>query len=353
MRAAVLYSAGDLRIVERPVPEPGRGELLLRVETVGICGTDAAEYDHGPSLFPMLEPHPVTGHRGPLTPGHELGGRVAALGDGVGGFAIGDLVASSGSTGCGTCDRCLSGRPSRCSEYWAVGLNRDGALAEYCTVPASACRTVDDTILSPDAAALAQPMSIAVHALRQGRVQSGEPVLVIGAGGVGAFVTYAAATAGCEVITTDLDPDRLDIARSLGAARTVLTGVDDTGPIDAEVVFEMTGSESGLRRALDSVASGGRLVVVGFQHQLVEADFANLTRREQQWIGSNGIDTAEDLPEAIRLLASRAEPWADVAPEVIPLESVGSALADMTRGRRGPIKTLVSPALTEPRPSRI
>ncbi|MEX1126662.1 MAG: alcohol dehydrogenase catalytic domain-containing protein [Acidimicrobiia bacterium] len=352
MRAAVLHAAGDLRIAEAAIPDPGPGELLLRVETVGICGTDASEYRHGPKLFPLDRRHPVTGHLGPLIPGHEFSGAVAAIGPGVEGFAEGELVASAGSTGCGSCGFCRSGRPSRCAGYWAVGLHRDGALAEYCTVPASACVVVEG--LTPDAAALAQPMSIAVHALRRGRVEGGEDVLVIGAGGIGAFVTYAAAAAGCNVIAVDLDPDRLDIASALGARDTVLAGAEsDTNGLEAAVVFEITGSKNGLSAALAGLGLGGRLVVVGFQKHPIEIDFGEMTTSEQEWVGTNRIDPATDLPEAIRLLAARDVPWSDVAPLVLPLDDVEVALRSMAEGEKTPIKTLISPMTELARPSRM
>jgi (R,R)-butanediol dehydrogenase/meso-butanediol dehydrogenase/diacetyl reductase len=343
----------DLRLEEVAIPEAGPGELLLAVETVGICGTDASEYAHGPKQFPLERGHSVTGHLGPLIPGHEFSGRVTAIGADVAGFAEGDLVASAGSTGCGVCDFCRAGRPSRCERYWAVGLHRNGALAAYCTVPATACVSVG-TRLTPDAAALAQPMSIAVHALRRGRVEGGERVLVVGAGGIGAFVTYAAAAAGCKVTSVDLDQDRLDIAATLGARETVLAGLElDMTGLGADVVFEITGSEPGLRTALAGLGPGGRLVAVGFQKQLLETDFAELTASEQEWIGTNRIDPLTDLPEAIELLASRRQPWSDVAPLVLPLDQGEGALRSMSNGEKGPIKTLISPRAEESRQSQM
>ncbi|MDP9493946.1 MAG: alcohol dehydrogenase catalytic domain-containing protein [Actinomycetota bacterium] len=353
MRAAVLHDAGDLRIEDVPIPDPGPGELLLAVETVGICGTDASEFSLGPKLFPLKERHPATGHLGPLIVGHEFSGRVLGMGSDVDGFSEGDLVASAGSTGCGDCDFCRSGRTSRCDEYWAVGLHRDGALAEYCTVPATACVAVG-TQMTPDAAALAQPMSIAVHALRRGRVEGGEDVLVIGAGGIGAFVTYAASVLGCNVTSVDLDQDRLDIATALGARRAVLAGPEsDLNELDAAVGFEITGTEAGMRTAITGLGPGGRLIAVGFQKHPLEMDLAELTSLEQEWIGTNRIDASTDLPEAIRLLVARNDPWNDIAPLVLPLDQVEGALRSMADGNQGPIKTLISPGTIDSRPSEM
>lgn len=350
MRAAVLHAPGELRIENVPVPEPGRGELLLTVETVGICGTDVSEYAYGPSQFPLSDRHPVTGHLGPMIPGHELSGRVAAVGPDVDGFAVGRLVASAGSASCGDCVWCRARRPSRCARYWAVGLHRNGALAEYCAVPASACVTVD---LDPDLAALAQPMSIAVHALRRGGVTGGEEVMVVGVGGVGAFVTYAAAASGCAVTSVDLDPDRLRIATDLGATDTVLAGERSTDGRDAAVVFEITGTEPGLRTALSALAPGGRLVLVGFQKHPVEIDLAPMATFEHEWVGTNRVDPATDLPEAVRLLAARSGTWIDVAPTVRPLHEVESVLRSMAGGGKGPIKSLFSPRLEAARDTRM
>jgi (R,R)-butanediol dehydrogenase/meso-butanediol dehydrogenase/diacetyl reductase len=353
MRAAVLHAAGDLRIEEAAIPEPGLGELLLDVETVGICGTDAAEYSHGPRQFPLQQRHRVTGHLGPLIPGHEFSGRVAGIGPGVEGFSEGDLVASAGSTGCGSCAFCRKGRTSRCARYWAVGLHRNGALAEFCTVPATACLTVG-AMLTADAAVLAQPMSIAVHALRRGRVDGGEVVLVIGAGGIGAFVTYAAVAAGCSVTSVDLDQDRLDVASALGARDTILAGNgSDRDGMEADVVFEITGTEPGLRAARAGLGQGGRLVAVGFQKHPLEIDLGEMTGSEQELVGTNGIDPETDLPEAIRLLAARDRPWIDVAPTVLPLEAIEDALRSMAEGVKTPIKTLISPRTTQARPSQM
>jgi len=351
MRAAVLHSAGDLRIEDVAIPDPGPGELLLAVETVGICGTDASEYSSGPQLFPLDQRHPVTGHLGPLTLGHEFSGRIAGLGPDVDGFSVGDMVASAGSTGCGKCVFCRSGRTSRCAQYWAVGLHRDGALAEFCTVPAFACQTVSEQ-LTADVAALAQPMSIAVHALRRGRVEAGEDVLVIGAGGIGAFVTYAAAASGCNVTSVDLDQDRLDIAIALGARQAVLTGSFTDG-LGADVVFEITGSKPGMRSAIGGLGPGSRLIAVGFQKHPLEVSLAELTASEQEWIGTNRIDSTIDLPEAIRLLAARNDPWSDVAPKVLPLDDVESALRSMSGGEKTPIKMLFSPKTEAARPAQM
>lgn len=359
MRAAVLHARGDLRLEEVPVPEPGPGELLLRVETVGICGTDLTEYDHGPVITPLEDRHPVTGHLGPIILGHELSGIVEA--SRAEGFTEGELVASVGVTSCGTCVYCTGQRMSICERYWAVGLHRNGGLASYCTVPASTCVSAETWGLTPDAAALVQPMSIAQHAIRRAGLSSGEQAVVIGTGGIGAFLTYIADEAGATVVACDLDQDRLSIASALGAEHTVpadehtdlLAEINKLG-ISAEVVFEATGTKSGLRAAIDVIAPGGRLVAVGLQKETHHLDLARLTRLEHEIIGTNGLDVSSDLHEAIRLVAARTKPWSDVAPQVLSLEDlVADGLSPARKGTPNPVKILASPWAQSSRLSRM
>ena len=195
MKAAVYHGRGDIRLEGPPAARAGDRELLVRVTGVGICGTDASEYAAGPQMFPIDRAHPVTGHNGPMVPGHEFAGVVAGTGRGVTGFAEGDPIACGAGVSCGTCRACAAGRTNLCEHYWTVGLQRDGALAEFTAVPAAACVNLTERALASDVAAMAQPMSIAVHATARGRLSRGETAVVVGTGGIGAFVVYAAARA--------------------------------------------------------------------------------------------------------------------------------------------------------------
>ena len=360
MLAAVFYGAGDVRVEEVPEPRPGPGELLLEVHAVGICGTDADEFARGPTMFPVAARHPVTGHLGPLVPGHELSGRVVALGEGVAGFTVGEVVASTGSAWCGTCRFCRGGRVNLCSRYWTAGLHGNGGLAQRCAVPAMSCHPVAPYGLGEDAAALAQPMAIAVHAVGRGRLAAGERALIIGAGGVGAFATWVAAQAGADVTVCDLDPARLAVARALGAGRAVAATRDaplasllrEALPEPPDVVYEITGSEQGIAAAFAVVAKGGRVVAVGLQHRPYPLELRQLTLIELELIGTNAMVAPSDLPEALRLLAARGD-WSDVAPVALSLDRlVPDGLAPLAEGRAGRIKTLVDPWAAATRPTR-
>jgi (R,R)-butanediol dehydrogenase / meso-butanediol dehydrogenase / diacetyl reductase len=355
VRAARFHGAGDVRVedVESP-PAPGAGELLLRVATVGICGSDGLEYRMGPVLVrPLDAPHPVTGHLGPLTLGHEFAGEVVAVGEGVEHLREGMLVACGAGMSCGTCGPCRAGRTNLCETYATIGFHQDGALAEHVLAPAAICFDAGAHGLGADAAAMAQPMAIAVHAARRGRVASGELALVVGAGGIGSFLAFAAASTGATVVVADPDAKRLEIAAALGASRTGATIEEALGGSTPDVIFEASGTAGALEQAVALAPRGGRIVAVGVQKAPPTVDMARVTLDELELIGTVAHVAASDMPEALRLLALRKEGWADVAPEVLPLEQVVDAgIRPLAEGASARIKTLIDPQAQAPRPSR-
>lgn len=351
MRAAVFHGQGDIRIEAVPDPEHGAGELLLEVKAVGVCGTDAHEFGSGPHMFPIKHRDPVSGHVGPMIPGHEFVGVVREVGADVSDFAVGDLVASGAGISCGECVQCRRMRTNLCERYSTVGLQRNGALAEYVAVPASACLQVAPYGLTPDAAALAQPMSIAVHAMRRGRLTAEDQAVIVGAGGIGAFLTYAVTSVTDKSAVLDLDEQRLKIADHLGARYVLQSGdaakaagdIRDLG-MDPTVVYEVSGTISGLRTALSILPRGGRLVMVGLQGAPVEWDVRTLSLIEHEVIGTNAHVCAVDMPTALELLAKRADPWSDLAPVALSLDDlVGEALQPLAERRSTRIKNLVDP----------
>jgi (R,R)-butanediol dehydrogenase/meso-butanediol dehydrogenase/diacetyl reductase len=350
MRGAVYYGAGDVRLEEVPDPAPGPGELLLEIHAAGICGTDAGEFVHGPMSY-AVSGHAVTGHHGPLIPGHELSGRVVDRGPGAEAFELGAVVASGAGISCGQCAQCRAGRTNLCACYSTVGLQRHGALAQLCAVPAATCIDVRDYGLAEDTAALAQPMAIAVHSMRRGRVEPGDHAVVIGVGGIGAFLVYAASEAGARVTVVDLSRERLQLARRLGAEETIdastgtsLTGALDELGVQPIVVYEVTGGRVPLEDAIQAVLPGGRVVVVGLQAEPRALDFRRLTLTERELVGTNAHVCGADLPEALRLLARRGTEWSDVAPVVLPLDDlVAEGLRPMAEGRATRVKTLIDP----------
>lgn len=350
MRAAVCYGSRDIRIETVPRPRPAPGEVLIRVHANGICGTDASEYA-GPQMYPLHARHALTGHEGPMIPGHEFAGRIAEIGDGVESFREGDAVVTGAALWCGECPQCRAGRTSICALYATVGLHRDGGLAEFVRVPAHIVFSAVPYGLSDDAAVLTQPMAIAVHALRRGRPHAGDNVLVIGAGGIGAFLTFALARTGARVVAVDVSEERLAVARRLGAIETVhaadpaalTAALGESGFVPA-IVYEVSGTDRGFAAAIAAVAAGGRVVTVGIAKHTVAIDARRVTTKELELIGTNALIGREDVPEAARLLALYPAAWQDVAPVAIPLERlVQDGIVPMTEGRAAHIKLLVDP----------
>ena len=360
MRAAVFHGQGDVRVETVADPSCGPGELLLEVTAVGICGTDAHEFRSGPHMFPIDSPHPVSGHVGPMIPGHEFAGVVRDVGAGVSGFAPGDLVASGAGISCGRCVQCRRGRTNLCQSYSTVGLQRDGGLAELVSVPAAICVNVAGTGLTPDAAALAQPMAIAVHAMRRGRLTEQDQAVILGAGGIGAFLTFAASQTAATVAVFDLDPDRLRIAGDLGATHAGRIGSVDPAAavqqwgIEPTVIYEVSGTVAGLRSALAMRTKGARVVLVGLQGSEYALEARRFSLEEQELIGTNAHVCGADLPEAVRLLALREQSWSDVAPRALSLDDlVGEGLRLLAEGRSPRIKTLIDPRAEHSRPTRM
>jgi len=358
MLAAVYHGNRDLRVEQVPIPVPRADELLLSVHATGLCGTDAAEWQHGPHVYasPCGAPHPVTGHRGPLIPGHELAGHVVARGRNATGFPDGTLVACGAGFVLGEDRLTRGGRPHLSGCYATVGLQADGGFAQYCAVPARTCIAVEE--MRPDTVALAQPMAIAVHAIRRGRVRDGERVVVVGAGGIGAFAVAAAVGLGASVVAVDLDPARLEVARRLGAAEAIAP--QEAGDVlgaaaggdPADVIVEATGSAAAWGMVAATAPVGCRVVIAGLQDGPRSVDLRTLSQREHELIGTNAHHGDVDLPRALILLRGRREGWGDVAPVAVPLsEIVDRALLPLVERRAAAIKTLVDPWASAVRPT--
>ena len=300
MRAAVYRGRGLLSIEDVPRPaDPAQGEVQLRVTRAAVCGTDSAEWDHGPVLAVP-----------PVILGHEFTGEVVAVGPAVTGFQKGNRVVSGAGVSCGKCEWCRTGRTNLCRSYYTLGLHVDGGLAEYVNVPASTLLPVPDEI-SDDEAALAQPQSVAIHAVRRSGVKPGEMLAVIGAGGIGAFIISAARSLGVEdLIAFDIDAERLETAQKLGASKTVdVSGVDlveaihsAAGADGPHVIIEATGAAHAPAAAFKAVRRGGRVLLVGLHNAPREIDLLSLIVREIDVTTTLAHVLAEDLADSLEVL---------------------------------------------------
>ena len=256
MRAAVLHEVGTLTVDERPVPEPRPGEVLIRVAVCGVCGSDATEFGRG---LVLAQP--------PVTLGHEFAGVVEAVGPDVTSVPVGATVVCGAGISCGECPPCRQGRTNLCRNYTTIGFHHDGGLAGYVVAPADIVLDVTDSGLPLDTLGLAQPMAIGVHAVRRSGLSDGQDAVIVGVGGIGAFITHAAVATGARVLVVDPNDERLELGLRLGAAATLQAGttplVDRLAELDMEpaVFFEVSGSASGLASVLEAAITGLERVV--------------------------------------------------------------------------------------------
>lgn len=351
MKAAVYHGPSDVRVEDVAEPAgPRPGEVVLDVVRASICGTDSSEWAHGPLLVPLRERHAASGHLGPVILGHELVGRVAAVGDGVVGLAVGDRVVSGAGVSCGQCAWCLAGRTNLCERYYTLGLHRDGGLAEQVATPARICRVVPDQC-SDTNAAFAQPLAVALHAVRRGNPAPGEAVAVIGVGGIGSFAVVAAAARGvAPLIALDVDDRRLETAAALGATSAVnVTGRDVartvrelTGGHGADVVIEASGAPTAPADAISATRRGGRVVLVGLQAAPRELDLFALAVHEIDVITTLAHVCDVDLPAALAILAAE-DLTGVVMDRLIPLDHVVDEGLRPLAERRARGKIVVDP----------
>lgn len=329
MRALRWHAPGDVRIEDLPEPVPGAGEVSVRVEWCGLCGTDVHEYVHGPVLIPS-RPHPLTGRTAPVTLGHEFCGTVADVGAGAR-FAPGERVTASACLVCGECPWCRAGATNLCAKLGSIGLCADGAFAELVAVPDYALHRVPAGLRS-EIAALSEPTAVAVHACRRARLCGGETVAVVGGGPIGLLVLQAALAHGASAaFVVEPVASRRELATRLGARAALdpaAVAVDKeiaavTQDRRADVVFECTGSMKGVETALKVSGKGGRVVIVGIYREASPAPWPRLQAHEKEIIGASAY--TDELPEAIALLASGKVQGEPLVTDRIRLEEVERA----------------------------
>jgi succinate semialdehyde reductase (NADPH) len=326
MLAAVLDRPNaPLRIEEIPVPEPGAGEVLVRVSACGVCHTDL-HVMKAEVAFPT-----------PAVMGHEISGTVAALGAGVTGPPVGTPVVSAFIMPCGTCPACGAGRDDLCDSFFAMnrlkgtlydGTSRlrrsDGSplamysmagLAEYSVVPATDVFALAEGLPLAESSVLGCAIFTAYGAVRHGAdLRGGERIAVVAAGGVGInIIQIARAFGASQIIAVDVRDDKLDAARRLGATHVVnATSADAVGRVreltqgrGVDVAFEVLGLPQTFTQAFEMIRDGGRMVAVGIAPGRTPApvEITRLVRRELRIIGSYGARTRSDMPEIIRLAA--------------------------------------------------
>lgn len=288
MKALFAHAARDLRIGEHDPRSPGPGEVSVTLARGGICGSDLHYYLHGGFGSVRL--------REPMILGHEVAGHVSAIGPDVTGLSPGELVAISPSRPCGACVECLRGLPNHCLDMRFYGSampfpHIQGAFREELVVSASQCVSAQG--LDPAQAAMAEPLAVALHAVRQARQLVGRRVLVTGCGPIGILTILAARRAGAgEIVATDIAPNVLEFAHIAGADVTLDTAsnpealapfTDDKGCLD--VLFECSGAEAALRAAIPALRPKARIVQLGLSGDM-SLPMMQITAKEISLAGS-------------------------------------------------------------------
>jgi L-iditol 2-dehydrogenase len=285
MRAAVLHAPADLRVEDVAVPSIGDGEVLVRVAAAGICGSD----------IPRVM---ATGtYRFPTIPGHEFSGVVERTGAGVTNVAAGDRVAVAPLIPCGRCEHCAGGNYSLCDDFDFLGSRSDGAFAQYLRAPARNVLKVPDRV-SLEVAATIEPAAIVLHGIQKVRLALGDAVAVIGCGALGYFALQFAKLSGAQpLIAVDVDDEKLDLARRVGADVCINPAREDavaavkaaTGGRGVRLALEAAGSDKGRDAAILACAKQGSVVLYGTAYGDVtfsKASFDKLVREELKIVGS-------------------------------------------------------------------
>ncbi len=286
MRAAVTEGVGAMAVLERPEPPaPGPGEVVVRPEAVGICGSDY-------HFFSGELSEAAGGSQFPRVQGHEVSGTITALGPGCREqLEPGQRVALWPLRACGQCYPCSVGRPNACEHFKLIGIHLDGGLQER--LPTAQDQVFPIRAEDPAVAALAEPVSIAVRAVNRAAIGPGERVVVLGAGPIGQCICLVARERGAETLAIDLQERRLRLSRQTGSETLVWTSADEVianarhwaGPAGPPVVIDATGAPAAVRAMVDMVASAGRAVQVGMSTAEVPLRVGSLTEKELDLLG--------------------------------------------------------------------
>jgi L-iditol 2-dehydrogenase len=343
MRALLLEQYRQLRVCDFPDPELGSEDVLIRVKTCGICGSDVHGYDGS------------SGRRiPPLVMGHEAAGVIQQVGSQVDRLRVGDRVTFDSTIYCGRCAACVRGDINLCDHRMVLGVScgdyrRHGALAELVTVPQRVVYPLPPG-LSFEHAALVEPVSIAFHAAHRTPMALGDSVAVVGAGMIGLLTIQALRAAGCGyLVAIDLVDSKLDLARSLGADDVISARTCDaaaevlarTGQRGVDHCFEVVGLASSVATAVASVRKGGTVTLVGNLAAEVQLPLQAVVTREVTLFGS--CASAGEYPACLDMMARGAIDVAQLISAVVPLDDAPHWFDRLYEDSSGLVKVLVQP----------
>lgn len=328
MKAVQLIATkAPLELREVPTPSPGARDLLVKVEAAGICHSDVHYWQGRSSLAPL-----------PLTLGHEVAGRVEAVGEDVKGRRPGDRVALHYLATCGECDDCRSSSEQFCPDAQMLGKDRPGGYAEYVLVPARNAVLVPDGIPLQHAAVSMCSSATVFHALRKSRLAPGEAVAVFGVGGLGmSAIQIARAFGAVDVYAVDIHRERLELAERLGATPIDASSLDPVAEIlrrsdrGVDVSLGLIGKAEAMRQAVRVLRPRGRTVIVGIAERPIEIDtYHEILAKEAEIIGCSD-HLLEELPTVLRYIEGGVLNLEPIITQTLPLDpdEVNRALANL------------------------
>jgi threonine dehydrogenase-like Zn-dependent dehydrogenase len=319
MKAIVIKKPGDAAVESIAQPEASDEKLLLKVRMVGLCGSDLNSFRGQNPLVTF-----------PRIPGHEVAATIVTGSKHNPELAAGVDVTMSPYTSCGKCASCLRHRPNACQFNQTLGVQRDGALTEYITMPGE---NLYPAKLNIKELCLVEPLTVGFHAVARGRVTSKDSVAILGCGGVGLGAIAASHFRGAKTIAIDVDDSKLGLARKAGAGETINTSqeslhqrlLDLTNGLGPDVVIEAIGLPQTFRAAVEEVAYTGRVVYIGYAKEPVAYETRLFVQKELDIVGSRNA-LPEDFRQVIRMLEERRFPVDHAVGLVLPLQEAPDIL---------------------------
>jgi (R,R)-butanediol dehydrogenase/meso-butanediol dehydrogenase/diacetyl reductase len=340
MKALRWYARKDLRYEDISEPSPGPGQVKVKVNLAGICGTDLKEYSNGPGM--------IATDKVPLVLGHEFVGKIAEVGEGVTDFKVGERVTALGYWYCGQCYFCKRGMYNICANAGFTGLTSDGCMAEYAVIPSYAAYKLPDSV-SDELGALVEPLSVAFHAVSQGNVRTGDTVAIVGAGTIGLSVLLAARAAGAsDIYVVDKVKRRGELALAMGATAFINPEDEDpeqrvkepTGGLGADVSLECVGIQVTAQLAQKLARSGGTTVIVGVFEAPASMDLFDLMFNQKTMVGSS-IYVHEAETVIALLAAKRIDPRRLITAKVPLKDAVEMGFEKLLASKEDNIKVLL------------
>ncbi|CCO08832.1 NAD(P)-dependent alcohol dehydrogenase [Desulforamulus hydrothermalis] len=342
MKACVLYGPLDVRVQELQVPQLKPDQALVKVKAVGVCGSDVHYYEHGRIGRYVVEK--------PMILGHEAGGEVVAVGEAVTNLQVGQRVAIEPGVTCGKCKFCKEGRYNLCPDVEFLATPPyDGAFCEYLAMRADFLHPIPDH-MSYEAASLAEPFSVGLHACRRAGVKPGDTVAVLGLGPVGLLTVVAAKAFGAtKIIAADLAPIRLEMAKEMGATAVVNAQEQDvykfimqeTGGLGVDAAIETAGSTATNLLAVQAARRGGKVALVGLPPN-PEVPFNVFTIADGELDIFGIFRYANTYPTAVELLASGIASVEKLVTHRFTLDQAKDALDKARTDKQGSIKVMVN-----------